>query len=113
MSDAPNATKKPLFVPLAACYKQLNSSVGSFGSDTLAADTKAIETSSPADSTYVTFLNRLTALGDQRNTLATTIKEELANAEFAGIELPKGAVLQLAACGSLLAEAHSLTRGGR
>ena len=112
MSDAPGATKNPLFVPLAACYKQLNSSVGSFGTDTLVADTRALETSSPGDAVYNTFLGRLTALGTQRNALAAAIKGELSNAEFNGVDLPKGAFLQLFGCYGLLFEAHGLTKGG-
>jgi hypothetical protein len=112
MSAASAAAKNPLFVPLAACYKQLNSSVGSFGTDTLVADTRAIEASSPGDATYGTFLTRLTALGDQRNALATAIKDELSNAEFNGVDLPRGAFLQLFGCYGLLYEAHSLANGG-
>ena len=112
MSAAPAATKNQLFAPLAACYKQLNSSVGSFGTDTLVADTRAIEASSPGDATYGTFLARLTALGDQRNALATAIKNELSNAEFNGVDLPRGAFLQLFGCYGVLYEAHSLTNGG-
>ncbi|HEX4218870.1 MAG TPA: hypothetical protein VHZ02_10905 [Acidimicrobiales bacterium] len=113
MSGAPAATRSPLFVPLATCYKQLNSSVGSFGTDTLVADTKAIESSSRGDVSYETFLRRLTALGDQRNALASAIKDELSNAEFSGVTLPSGAFLQLFACYGTLAEAHALTKGER
>ncbi|HEY2565213.1 MAG TPA: hypothetical protein VGI44_15995 [Acidimicrobiales bacterium] len=113
MSDAPAATRSPLFVPLAACYKQLNSSVGSFGTDTLVADTNAIKTSSSGDVAYDTFLNRLTALGDQRNALASAIKDELSNAEFKGDDLPREAFVQFLGCYGVLAEAHSLSKDGR
>ena len=60
MSSPPATTKSALFVPLASCYKQLNSSVGIFGTDTLAADTHALESSSPGDHRYISFLKRLT-----------------------------------------------------
>ena len=38
---------------LGACYKQLNASVGEFGTATLQAATAAIESSSSGDATYL------------------------------------------------------------
>ena len=38
---------------LGNCYKQLNSSVGQFGTATLRASTKAMEGSSPGDQVYL------------------------------------------------------------
>jgi hypothetical protein len=46
--------------PSSQCYKQLNSSVGSFGTDVILADTAALKTgSSTDDGTYQTFLTKL------------------------------------------------------
>ena len=80
MSSPPATTKSALFVPLATCYKQLNSSVGTFGTDTLVADTHALESSSSGDHRYISFLAELTALGRARDALAARITQEL----FAG-----------------------------
>ena len=49
LADPNHALSGPGVTALGACYKQLNSSVGQFGNDTLQADTKAIESSSPGD----------------------------------------------------------------
>jgi hypothetical protein len=112
MSSPPATTQSAFFVPLAGCYKQLNSSVGTFGTDTLAADTHALETSSSGDHRYTSFLKRLAALGNERDRLAISIKGELSNAEFNGVALPKEAHIQLIGCYAALAQAHSLTEGG-
>jgi hypothetical protein len=53
MSAPPGTTQSPQFVPLAACFKQLNSSVGAFGTDTLVADTRALKSSSSGDHQYL------------------------------------------------------------
>jgi hypothetical protein len=69
---------------LGACYKQLNSSVGEFGTDTLIAATAAIESNSPGDATYLQTDRILRGLEVARDRLAGVIKEELAQAEFDG-----------------------------
>jgi hypothetical protein len=109
MTNPPATTQDPTFLPLATCYKQLNSSVGQFGSDTLEADTQALETGSTSDdSTYATFAAQLATLGTQRDTLATTIKDELYNAEFNGTPLPSSAAGDLTQCTTQLADAAAL-----
>jgi hypothetical protein len=108
MSAAPGATQSPQFVPLAACYKQLNSSVGAFGTDTLVADTHALETSSSGDNRYHEFLAELTALGGARDALAGSIKQELYNAEFNGQALTQKASAQLFGCKFVLGLASAL-----
>ena len=76
------------YTPLAACYKQLDASVGRFGTDVLVATTAAVRTgSSTDDSAYTAFEARLSALGTQRDAVATTIKNRLDAAAFAGAPL--------------------------
>jgi hypothetical protein len=101
------AMQSPAFASLGACYKQLNGSVGQFGSDTLAADTAALESSSPGDSTYKAFEANLAALAAARNLLATGIKDELWGAEFLGQPVP-GTGLQLFACAAVIQAAAAL-----
>ncbi len=53
LTNPPGKSGQPKFEDLAVCYKQLNSSVGEFGTDMLLADTAALKTgSSTDDSTY-------------------------------------------------------------
>jgi hypothetical protein len=73
------------FEPLAVCYKQLNSSVGQFGTDILVADTAALKTGSASDdSTYQHAQSEIKSLGAERDTLAAKIKGDLFDAEFNG-----------------------------
>jgi hypothetical protein len=105
----PGATSGPLFLPLAQCYKQLNSSVGLFGTDVIVADTAALKTGSGAsDTQYQTFLSRLQTIGAARDALAGKIKQELWNAEFNGQHLQLQAIGDLIGCGGLLLQASSL-----
>ena len=109
MANPPSDTQDPNFLPLAQCYKQLNSSVGQFGSDTLAADTQALESGSGADdSQYQSFAGNLASLGSQRDALATTIKNELYDAEFDNTPLPGSAADDLAQCNTIVASAAAL-----
>jgi hypothetical protein len=109
MSSPPEATQGSQFLPLAQCYKQLNSSVGTFGTDTLVADTHAIESTSPR---YGGFLSKLTALGGRRDALAATLKQELFDAEFNGQALPHNAAGQLSECTGILSSADRMTQNG-
>jgi hypothetical protein len=71
------------FQPIAVCYKQLNSSVGKFGTDILTADTAALRTGSASDdSQYQNVLSQIESLGVERDALATQIKGDLFDAEF-------------------------------
>ncbi|MBO0693834.1 MAG: hypothetical protein J2P58_13105, partial [Acidimicrobiaceae bacterium] len=109
LSTHTGATSDPLFLPLAQCYKQLNSSVGQFGTDVIVADTAAIKTGSDAgDARYQTFLTKLQSLGAARDKLAGTIKQELWSAEFLGRHLPPQAGRDLGGCKSLLGQATAL-----
>jgi hypothetical protein len=102
----PGATSSPLFEAEAVCYKQLNSGVGTFGTDVIQADTAALKTGSAAgDQLYQTFLTRLQAIGSARDKLAGQMKQELWNAEFNGTPLGGAGVLHAFECGVLLAAA--------
>ncbi len=111
---APASTNQALRAPnvaaLGECYKQLNGSVGAFGSDTLQADTAAIESSSPGDGAYTTFEAKLAALAAGRNALATIIKSELWGAEFLNLPVPATS-LQLFVCNTVIQGAASLAAG--
>jgi hypothetical protein len=82
----------PHVTALGACYKQLNSSVGQFGTATLQADTLAIESTSSGDTTYAGAVAKLTKLDQQRDQLAQKIKDRLEGAAFHGesIQNPLG-----------------------
>jgi hypothetical protein len=101
------ALAAPGVTALGDCYKQLNSSVGEFGTATLQAATKAIESSSPADKTYLHTDQALLGLERVRDALAGTIKGELEAAAFNGTPV-HGADGQLAACRAIIAGAQHL-----
>jgi hypothetical protein len=106
MTFTPGQTGDANFQPLAVCYKQLNSSVGQFGTDMLVADTKALNTgSSSDDSQYQSVLGQIQSLGAARDTLATQIKGDLFNAEFNNTPIPGG---DLDRCNTILGQAHDL-----
>ena len=86
---SPNAALSPPDVTtLGECYKQMNSSVGDFGTDTLIAATKAVESTSRGDVVYQATDRILTALDLVRDRLAEQIKGELEAAAFSGTPIP-------------------------
>jgi hypothetical protein len=109
----PNSSLTKLGLPdLAKCYKQLNSSVGEFGTDTLQADTAAIQSTSTNDSTYTSTLAQLTQLEQQRDALATTIKGELEDAAFNNKHpQPQDVQSETTACEALITSAATLAAG--
>jgi hypothetical protein len=107
----PNAAlAAPGVAALGACYKQLNSSVGRFGTATLQASTAAIESNSQGDATYLTASRALASLDRARDRLAGLIKGELEGAAFgdAGVH---GAAGQTLACRALIGAAEHLAAG--
>jgi hypothetical protein len=92
---------------LGACYKQLNSSVGQFGTFTLQAATKAIESTSSGDQTYTRVDQALRALDVARDRLAGVIKGELEAAAF-GNQWVDNTGLLIHSCESLIRVAHHL-----
>jgi hypothetical protein len=97
----------PQVEALGACYKQLDSSVGQFGTATLEADTSAIESTSGGDTTYTGTVAKLTQLDQQRDQLAQQIKDELEAAAFGGrsIRDPHG---QTRSCEAIIRQATEL-----
>jgi len=109
LTISPGATRQPGFEQLARCYKQLNSSVGEFGTDVLVADTAAMKSgSSTNDSTYQRVNAEIKLLGTARDALATRIKNDLYNAEFDDRPVP--ALGDLVLCNGELAAAAALAR---
>jgi hypothetical protein len=111
LTVAPDKTGQPKYQRLAVCYKQLNSSVGEFGTDILLADTAALKTGSTSDdSTYESVLSKIQSLGAARDALATTIKNDLFEAEFNNHPIP--GANDLKDCESILAQADALAGQG-
>ena len=92
---------------LGECYKQLNSSVGQFGTATLVAATKAIESTSSGDETYQHADQALRALEVARDRLAGQIKGELEAAAF-GNQPVGNAGAQTRACQLIIRGAQQL-----
>lgn len=109
LRPAPRGLSNKFTQALGACYKQLNSSVGEFGTWTLEAATAAIESNSAGDSTYLNADSSLFSLEQRRDALAGTIKSELDAAEFGHTPIPAGtARSQTSACSTLLGQAQAL-----
>jgi hypothetical protein len=102
-----HALSRPGVAQLGACYKQLNSSVGEFGTDTLIASTAALESNSPGDGTYTRVERALRVLDVARDKLALHIKGELEGAAFSDDGI-SGAGGQTVACDALIGAAHVL-----
>ena len=111
LTNPPDKAGQPKYQRLVVCYKQLNSSVGQFGTDMIVADTAALKTgSSTDDSTYDSTLAKITALGTARDALAKTIKNDLFEAEFDKTPIP--GANDLKDCESILAQANALAGQG-
>jgi hypothetical protein len=92
---------------LAACYKQLNSSVGEFGAYTLIASTNAVESTTTGDVKYKFINAALLGLEKARDALAGQLKTELGAAanDNTAIRNPLG---QLVSCRGIIAAAKLL-----
>jgi len=111
LTNPPGKAGQPKFQRLAVCYKQLNSSVGQFGTDLILADTAAMKTgSSSDDSTYDSALDQIKSLGSARDVLATKIKGDLFDAEFNGTPIP--GANDLKHCEDIVAQANALSGQG-
>jgi hypothetical protein len=89
-------------VKLGQAYTAINAPVGPFGLDTLAASTKALESSSPGDATYARIEAQLTGLGKARDAVVAEMKDELYGAAF------DGRPVNDAKANALIASAHGL-----
>jgi hypothetical protein len=92
---------------LGACYKQLNSSVGEFGTDTLIADTAAVNSNTTGDAAFLATDQVLAGLEKARDALALKIKAELEAAAFSDTPV-YGAQGQTFACQALISAAAHL-----
>jgi hypothetical protein len=95
---------------LGACYKQLNSSVGEFGTATLQAATKAIESNTAGDQTYLDTDQALSSLEHARDAMAGRIKGELEAAAFQHKTIQGGSG-QATACQALINSAERMAAG--
>ncbi|MEP7180039.1 MAG: hypothetical protein ABI775_13205, partial [Pseudonocardiales bacterium] len=94
---------------LAAIYQQLNSSVGSFGTDTLIADSAALAAGSgSSDRVYVREQRALARLVDQRDKVATQIKATLSHAAQGDSPSHETLVSEEVRALAILAAAHRL-----
>jgi hypothetical protein len=110
LTVSPGKTGQSKYNDLAVCYKQLNSSVGQFGTDVLLADTAALKTgSSSDDSQYQSTLAKIQKLGTARDAVATQIKIDLFDAEFNNKPIP--GANDLKDCQNILSEADQLAAG--
>jgi hypothetical protein len=111
LSHPNQALSAPGVNGLGACYKQLNSSVGEFGTDTLIADTKAVQSDTPGDHAFRATDAALRALEIARDRLAGVIKGELEAAAFGDVQV-HGVAVQTAACEALITAAQKLAGVG-
>jgi hypothetical protein len=95
---------------LGRCYKQVNASVGQFGTDTLVASTRALASGSASDdSQYRATDAKLSALGNLRDAFAQAVKEQLNAVEFHHATLNRRFVdAEVGVCDALLNQAHRL-----
>jgi hypothetical protein len=107
LTNPNTALSAPGVSALGDCYKQLNSSVGEFGTATLQAATRAIEGSSPGDRVYRQTDQALSVLEARRDRLAGTIKGELEAAAFSNAPI-HGVSGQTTVCGVIIAAAQRL-----
>ncbi len=111
LTNPNSALSAPGVTALGTCYKQLNSSVGEFGTATLQAATAAIESNSAGDQTYLNTDQALSSLDSGRDGVAGRIKAELNAAAFGNTPV-HGAGGLLTACQTLISNAERLAAGG-
>jgi len=100
------------FTQLAASYKQLNASFGSFAMDTLKASTRALASNDAGDASYTSIESQIQNLTSQRDALAAQIKAALEAATFDNQPLNSAqAQSMLSQSQSLLNQAAALAAG--
>jgi hypothetical protein len=109
LTNPNSALAAPGVTKLGACYKQLNSSVGEFGTNTLIASTRGLESTSPNDKTYTDTEQSLRFLDSLRDNVAGSIKSALESAAFDDQSVGKARVLTTA-CNNVLAQAAKLAK---
>jgi hypothetical protein len=99
----------PSLERLAASYKQVMASFGSFSMDTLVASSRALASNSPGDQTYTNTESAIESLTNQRNALAAQIRTGFNDAQFNGVKLSENDIKAWTrAADDLLAQAHAL-----
>jgi hypothetical protein len=107
LADPNRALRGSDVTRLGECYKQLNSSVGEFGGDTLTASTNAIESSTPGDAEFTRVNAALSGLEKARDALAIKVKDELWAA--ANWDVPvRNANQQVFHCDGIISSAKAL-----
>jgi hypothetical protein len=97
---------------LAAVYKQLMASFGTFSMDTLAASTRGISSNTAGDQQYLDTRTAIDSLTNERNTLAAHIRTGLNDAQFNDVKLSENQIKAWTAAGEdLLARADALANG--
>jgi hypothetical protein len=97
---------------LAAVYKQLMASFGSFSMDTLVASTRGMSSNTAGDQQYLDTKAAIDSLTNERNTLAAQIRTGLNGAEFGDVRLSENQIKAWTAAGeNLLARADALASG--
>ncbi|TME32481.1 MAG: hypothetical protein E6I62_05925 [Chloroflexi bacterium] len=76
-----------LFQQLASAYKQLNAPFGTFSMAVLKKSSEALASNAAGDADYTSIENQITSWTSDRDGLATTIKNTLADSEFNGVNL--------------------------
>lgn len=110
----PASLAGPAYAGLAATYTQLESPVGPFGLDTLAASTRALASSSPQDAQFTRTEQAIARLGSRRDQVGAEMIAALEGAAFAGRPISPGTARSLSAQGqALLQQASRLAVAGR
>ena len=109
LTDVPAHLRSVPERQLAACYKQLNASVGEFGAATLVASTRAVESSTAGDAKYNQVNTALLSLEKQRDALAIKVKDELNAAAFSNTAIAD-AHGQAAQCQAIIGQAKRLAQ---
>jgi len=95
-SALPTAMRGDLFQQLAATYKELNATVGSYGQRTLTISTAALSSGDASnDSKYQFLENGLSAITSERDAVADQMRTVLDAAEFKGQRLDSAKATEL------------------
>ena len=84
LTDPNAAIAGSKYTDLAECYKQLNASVGEFGTNTLIADTAALKSGGGGDGLFKSTQKKLSKLLSQRDALAMELKNALTHGGIRG-----------------------------
>ncbi len=83
-------------IQLGHVYKQLDATVGAFGTAVVNADSRAVQTGTgPSDGAYLAFENQLNSLTNDRNRVALQISQLLDAASFDQTQFSTGAIVSL------------------